>query len=171
MHRLIRDHLEEVLTGEGLSPEHPAGKHLAACEECQSEVSLMRGHGELLRQWQSPSEADPHPGFYARVMEQIEAQGPVSIWNLFFDSAFGRRIAVASLALALLLGGYLVGTERIDEQGLTASGDTILSVPGLNDSNRMIPPPMFTDASADAMLTSAPDQDAVLANLVTYREQ
>src|SRR6476646_3523091 len=116
MHRLIRDHLEEVLTGDGVKPEHPAGKHLAACEECRNEVAEMRGHSDLLRGWQSSVEVDVRPGFYARVMERIEAQSPASIWELFFDSVFGRRIAVASLALALLLGGYLVGTERMPEQ-------------------------------------------------------
>ena len=45
MHRLIRDHLEAVLTGEGVKPDHPAGKHLSQCEECRSEVALMRGRG------------------------------------------------------------------------------------------------------------------------------
>jgi hypothetical protein len=160
MHRLIQDHLEEVLT-EGLGPEHPAGKHLAECEECRSEVALMREHSEVLRQWQS-AEVDPHPGFYARVMERIEAQGPVSIWNLFFDSAFGRRIAVASLALALLLGGYMVGTERMPDQKTVASNDTMLNVPDLNDSSADRP---------GTMLASGLDQDAVLVNLVTYREQ
>lgn len=158
MHRLIRDHLEEVLGGDSLSPEHPAGKHLAECEECRNEVSLMRGHGEILREWHA-SEVDPRPGFYARVMERIETQGPVSIWNLFFDSVFGRRIAIASLALALLLAGFMVGTERMPEGETAGSVDAILSVPQLNDSNRMI------------QTASAPDQDAVLVNLVTYREQ
>jgi hypothetical protein len=168
MHRLIRDHLEEVLTGEDLQPDHPAGKHLAACEECRSEIAQMRGHGDLLRAWQTSAEVDVHPGFYARVMERIEAHGPVSIWELFFDSVFGRRIAIASLALALLLGGYLVGTERMPDQDAVASRD-VQSLPDLNDSNRMIPASMSTDS--DALLASAPDQDAVLVNLVTYREQ
>jgi hypothetical protein len=176
MHRLIRDHLEEVLTGDGLKPDHPAGKHLAACEECRSEVALMREHSHLIRQWQSAAEIDPHPGFYARVMERIEAQGPASIWNLFFDSVFGRRIAIASLALALLLSGYLVGTERMPQQdtvaSAAASGDTVLSMPDLNDSNLMLPTPMLTGSGQPGtMLASAPDQDAVLVNLVTYREQ
>jgi hypothetical protein len=166
MHRLIRDHLEEVLTGE-LKPEHPAGKHLADCVECRTEVSMMRVHNELLRGWKAPAEVDPHPGFYARVMDRIEAKGPVSIWNLFFDSAFGRRIAVASFALALLLAGYMVGTERMSDDNAVAtagiSADSILNMPDLNDSNRMIP--------AGAEYASAPDQDSVLVNLVTYREQ
>lgn len=161
MHRLIRDHLEEVLTGEGAQPDHPAGKHLEECEECRNEIALMRGHGDILRQWQSSTELEPPPGFYARVMERIEAQAPVSIWDLFFDSPWGRRIAMASLALALLLGGYLVGTERMPEQYAVASVDVGLSVPDLN-SNADQP---------GTVLAAAPDQDAVLVNLVTYREQ
>src|SRR5579872_6658123 len=64
--------------------------------------------------------ADLRPGFYARVMERIEAEGPISIWNLFIESAFGRRIAVASLALALLVGVYLVTSERSEDVTVTA---------------------------------------------------
>ena len=54
----------------------------------------------------------PRPGFYARVMERIEAQRPIDIWQLFFDSAFGRRIAMASVAMVVLFGFYLVSSER-----------------------------------------------------------
>ena len=63
MHRIIRDHLEEVLTGHGSAPEHPAGKHLAECEECRDAVTAMREQAAILQQWRAPAEVDPHPGW------------------------------------------------------------------------------------------------------------
>src|SRR6266550_4516866 len=113
MHRIIRDHLEEVLSGPGSVPEHPAGEHLAGCEECREEVAAMRAQAAVLRQCRAESEPEPRPGFYARVMDRIEAQAPLSVWTLFFDSMFGRRIALASLALALLIGVYVISSEQI----------------------------------------------------------
>ena len=58
---------------------------------------------------------EPRPGFYARVLERIEAQTPTSVFTLFFDSLFARRIAMASLALALLLGVYVISSEQMAE--------------------------------------------------------
>ena len=158
MHRLIRDHLEEVLAGS----EHitPAGEHLKDCEECRGEVAAMRKQAALVRELRAPAgqEAEPRAGFYARVIERIEAQRAVSIWNLFFESSFGRRIAVASMALALLLGVYLVTSEQSAEQAVVTAPATQL-LPG-------------EDGPGQVMAQSgAPDQDSVLVNLVTYREQ
>lgn len=81
----------------------------------------MREHAELLHTLRSPAGIpyEPRPGFYARVMERIETEGPISIWNLFIESAFGRRIAYASVALALVLGIYLV-TSEMNEQPVIA---------------------------------------------------
>jgi hypothetical protein len=166
MHREIRDHIEDVLTG---AP--PAPEHLAQCDECRSEVQGMREQPALLRELRAPEDfaADLRPGFYARVMERIEAEGPISIWNLFIESAFGRRIAVASLALALLIGVYLVTSERsaedptiaLESQQVTA-GETVVA--GEDAPAREI-------TQVDQSQTDQSSQDAVLANLVTYREQ
>jgi predicted anti-sigma-YlaC factor YlaD len=153
MHRLIQDHLEEVLAesnGEVLQ-NNPAARHLTECEECREEVSALQEQASMLRTLRANDETlAPRPGFYARVMERIEAQRPIDIWQLFFDSTFGRRIAMASMALAVLFSLYLVSSERLaqpvtitveDHQGVT------LSQAGL------------------------PDKDTVLVDLVTYREQ
>jgi predicted anti-sigma-YlaC factor YlaD len=165
MHRIIRDHLEEVLTGHGSAPEHPAGKHLAECEECRDAVTEMRAQAAMLQQWRAPAEADmmePRAGFYARVLERIEAQGPGSVWALFFDSLFARRIAMASLALALLLGAYVVSSEQMAEPQTA-------SVQGLPQAD--FSGDVFSDSAQPRLVTGAPDQDAVLVNLVTYRER
>jgi len=154
MHRVIRDHLEEVLSGD------TAGRgsqdfeyHLQNCAECRDEVAAMRRHSDALRQLRAESE--PRPGFYARVMERVEARRPVSIWNVFSDSPFGRRIAFASVALALLLGFYVVTSEHYADDSRPYSQSAMIA--GEDQ------PAVVLDGA------SAPDRDAVLVNLVTYK--
>lgn len=120
MHRLIENHLEEVLA-QGRLPE-PVQQHLTECAGCRAEVGAMREHAALLRDWTAPEEVEPRPGFYARVWDRIEMQRPVSIWGLFTDSLWGRRLATASLSLALLMGGYVISSERA-MQGVRTGGD------------------------------------------------
>jgi predicted anti-sigma-YlaC factor YlaD len=149
MHRIIQDHLEEVLAES--NPGDAPAAHLAECLECREEVSALRSHAAMLRTLRSNDDTlAPRPGFYARVMERIEAQRPIDIWQLFFDSALGRRVAMASMALALLFGFYLVSSERLAQPVTISVEDyagTTLSAAGL------------------------PDKDTVLVDLVTYREQ
>jgi len=153
MHGMIRDHLEEVLAGR--KPElHEELAHLDECAECREEVAAMRKQAELLQSLRADEEAEPRPGFYARVMERIETQGARSIWNLFFESPFGRRVAVASMALAMLLGVYLVTSERSEEQ--LGGAAQVQSIAGEDQPGFVV---------------GAPDRDTVLVNLVTYQEQ
>ena len=163
MHREIRDRLEEVLA----QPAEETSAHLAECKECHDEIAAMREQAALLREWRAPADAEPRPGFYARVMERIEAQGARSIWALFIDSVFGRRLAYASVALALLLSISLVTLERTEDVPLVASEGSGL-LPG-----EMLPGTMVTgEAQPGPVLTQGgSDKDSVLVNLVTYREQ
>ena len=178
MHRIIRDHLEEVLSGPGSAPEHPAGKHLAECEDCREGIAAMREQAAMLRQWRvagaEMAEVEPRPGFYARVLDRIEAQGPGSVFTLFFDSMFGRRIAMAALALALLLGVYVISSEQMSEPEI--AGSQIVGIDGLPQATLVSDFPqdlqgVFSDNAEPRLVTGAPNQDAVLVNLVTYREQ
>ncbi len=173
MHRIIRDHLEEVLTGLGSAPGHPAAKHLMDCEECRDTVAAMRQQAAILRQWRAGADAEPRPGFYARVIDRIEAQGG-SAWTLFFDSLFARRIAMASLALAVLLGAYVISSERMSPPEIALVGGSAQStlVSGqVSDLTRDLPVGDLIDYGQPRVVTGTPDQDAVLVNLVTYREQ
>jgi predicted anti-sigma-YlaC factor YlaD len=170
MHRIIRDHLEQVLGQYPPASDHPAGKHLAECEECREAVAGMREQAAMLRQWRTPAvEMEPRPGFYARVLERIEAQTPSSAFFLFFDSLFGRRIAMASLALALLLGVYVISSEQMAEPEVAGAG-ALPQVTLVSDMSQDLPSVLYEDPQP-RLVTSAPDQDAVLVNLVTYREQ
>jgi predicted anti-sigma-YlaC factor YlaD len=162
MHPVMRDRLERALAG---APDEAVRRHLAECAECGAEFEFMRDHAEALRLLRAPEEIEPRAGFYARVMERIEAEG-ASIWDLFFESAFGRRIAIASLALALLLGVYLISAER-SEGPVVATADQSVEVMPSTDLGGDIPQTQSVGLGGIA----TPDQDSVLVNLVTYREQ
>ncbi len=169
MHREIRDHIEDVLRGGDTLKD--AREHLSRCDECRTELQGMQEQTELMRELRAPEDfaADLRPGFYARVMERIEAEGPISIWNLFIESAFGRRIAVASLALALLIGVYVVTSERSAEDATIA-----LQSPQVSGEQTIVAgedAPAREITRVDQSQTDQSSQDAVLANLVTYREQ
>ncbi|MEO8050941.1 MAG: hypothetical protein ABI833_11040 [Acidobacteriota bacterium] len=184
MHREIRDHIEDVLAGsqpvsrpapfEGRPSEailQDTREHLAQCNECRAEVSDMQQQTALIRELRAPEgfATDLRPGFYARVMERIEAEGPISIWNLFIESAFGRRIAVASLSLALLIGAYLVTSERSAEESLLALESQQVTTEQMIVAGEDAPAREIT--RVDQSPTDQSSEDAVLANLVTYREQ
>jgi predicted anti-sigma-YlaC factor YlaD len=162
MHRRVRDKLEDILAGghalaRGHAEErHRHDAHLDECVECRETIAAMRDQQRLLRSLRLPEEAEPRAGFYARVIERIESQGAASIWSLFFDSAAGRGLAMASMVLALSLGVYLVSSERL------AAPTDIRATPG-----QLMP----GSGDSAGMLTGSPDRNAVLFNLVTYREQ
>ncbi len=167
MHREIRDRIEDVLA----ESQPDTREHLAQCDECRTEVRGMQEQTALIRELRAPEDfaADLRPGFYARVMERIEAEGPISIWNLFIESAFGRRIAVASLALALLIGVYVVTSERsADDATIAVESQQVNTeqtfVAGEDAPAREI-------SRVDQSPTDQSSEDAVLANLVTYRDQ
>jgi hypothetical protein len=183
MHREIYDHLEDVLSG---APPDSAAKHLRQCGECRDKVVSMAGQAALIRLLKAPADVEPRPGFYARVLERIEAEGPISIWNLFAESAFGKRIAVASLALALLLGIYLVSAERTAEPMVAgepaeqvcaapACDAVVTNAPAVASPASVVPGEdapgaVLTRLGQDQPNQNQPDDD-MLVNLVTYREQ
>ena len=157
MHEPIKDSLEEYLNGcrENVPQEFYA--HLRSCEACASELKLLELHSGLLRTLRHEEDLEPRAGFYARVMDRIENDSRSSIWSVFLQPRFGRRLAIASAALVLLLTTYLVTTE-----------------PG---------GPEFAPATAAVMSTTASDfagpqdtpqqqqeRDAVLVNLASYHE-
>ena len=105
----------------------------------------------LLQELKVDQEYSPRPGFYSRVLDRVDASKGSSIWTAFLEPWFGRRLAVASAVLMLLMGVALLypGSE-FDEE-------------------------INGDSSARAMLVAEGGQtagpDAVLVNLVTYQER
>lgn len=121
MHEPIRNGLEDFLGGTaGRQRESVIDDHLRHCPECRGAVAAMRQHQAMLRQLRAPGELSPAPGFYARVLARIEAQrtNSISIWSIFLEPLFARRLAYASLALFVLLGTALWqggAQEALDE--------------------------------------------------------
>jgi predicted anti-sigma-YlaC factor YlaD len=157
MHGLIKARLEEYL--KGVPGSHlPAAleQHLKTCRECRDELTRIEEQAILLRALRAPAELEPTAGFYARVMDRIEveAQQKASFWNAFLEPVFGRRLAVASLALILVLGGFLALSEG-ESASPPLSADTIIAV----DEH---PPDLGMDQQRD--------RDTILATLATYRE-
>ncbi len=115
MHGSVRDRLENLLAEDNSVRERQyVESHLSSCAECSTELKAMKAQSNLLGMLRAPEDAEPPVGFYARVLQRIEERGTTSVWSMFIDSAFSKRLAYASLAVALLLGTYLVTEESQD---------------------------------------------------------
>ena len=112
MHGSIRDELETLLEGGASAGE--VKQHLQSCGACATEVGAMRGQIEMFHSLRAGEELEPAGGFYARVMQRIEERAKDSIWAVFVYSPFGKRLALASLSLAVLLCSYVVAEEKLD---------------------------------------------------------
>ena len=77
MHEQIRNDLEDYLSGR-LKPGRVAEfrQHTAECRGCREQVAGFEAQSTLFRSLRSgQEEVAPEPGFYARVLDRIEAQG------------------------------------------------------------------------------------------------
>lgn len=156
MHEPVKEGLEEYLRTRQASPA--LNEHLAQCEECREEVSGMEQQALWLRTLKAPDTLEPRAGFYARVMERIEAQGrPATFWGAFLQPVFAKRLAFATMTLVVLTGTYLATTnaDEAEEQLVADHAETLLA-----------PPPPVTDVNLDDNLESS--RDATLVNLTTY---
>jgi anti-sigma factor RsiW len=154
MHHPIRKNLEKYLKGSISEIPAEFHRHLGECEDCAGELRRLEGQSQALRSLGDTRDAEPRAGFYARVMERIEAQQPFSIWSVFLDRKFGFRLAVASGMLAALLGAYLVTSE-----------------PGGPETGVATTVAMSGAASGTPSDTGEQQQrDAVLVDLASYRQ-
>ena len=157
MHRITQDHLEEVLAGT-LPAGHQVLVHLKECGECREITEGMQAQNDLFHAFRSTTEVEPHAGFYARVLERIEMQRPVSIWALFANSLIGRNLATASLAVAMLMGLFMISSEQ-EPQGVFIAQSAVEMEP-------LYPGAGFTSEVMDANIS---DNGAVLMSLVSYQ--
>jgi hypothetical protein len=114
----------------------------------------------MLRSLRSVEDDGPIPGFYARVKERIEDQGRVSIWSIFLQPSFGRRLAIASATLVVLLGTYLVTTEPGDQ--------STASIPSV--ATDMVSTPAPEASAVDDSLQQQRQRNAVLVDLASFHE-
>ncbi len=151
MHGPVRDKLEELLQAD--SGQVGLTEHLAACGECSSELTGMRLHAAQLTSLRAAEVSEPTAGFYARVLQRIEECEVDSFWSFFLDTTMNRRLAVASLTIALALGGY-VALQQNSGRGMATS-----SLVALNAG---------VHYDAPVMGTPAQQRDAVLENFAEH---
>lgn len=110
MHDVIRNSLEGYLSGHLASERLAAFRaHLSECGPCREMVAAFQRHSLLIRQLRvSEEDVTPAAGFYARVMDRIDAQRPISLWSVFLQPLFARRVMYATLALFLFLGSSVL---------------------------------------------------------------
>ncbi len=157
MHQPMEPGLESYLAGK---PDESFLRHMEECVECREAVSVAQFHSEIIQTLRVPAEAEsfqPAPGFYARVVDRIEAQRDNSIWSVFLEPLFGRRLMYASAVLTLLLGIFLFTSPREDQ----SMAEQILA----EQSH-----PSVTAASFDQDDHMQQDRETVLVQLTTYQE-
>ena len=115
----------------------------------------MKKQSELFRLLKATEEIVPDAAFYARLMNRIETQAKPSIWNIFGESVFAKRLAYASLTFVVLLGTYFVSSTATDQQFANSSPEMLMS----ND-------PQPTEVGIDPQK----DREAILVNLATFQE-
>jgi hypothetical protein len=152
MHDPVIENLEEILRGD--QPRPAAAAHLSACASCRQEIAAMSVQHDLFGALRVREAAEPAPGFYARVMNQIETQVRPSVWSLFGDSLFARRLTYASLTFFVLLGTFFVGSA--DQTVMLNAPETIIA------SDEMY-----------QTVSNNPERDrsTVLLHLATYDEE
>jgi len=154
MHEPLKGRIEDYLHGGSHMPD--VEQHLANCESCNAEAAAMKQQAEMFKLLKSTEEFEPDAAFYARVMNRIETQAKPSIWNIFGESIFAKRLAYASLTFVVLLGTYFVSSNSSDEPQFANSSPEML----------MSHDPHPTEVGTDPQK----DREAVLVNLATYEE-
>jgi anti-sigma factor RsiW len=152
MHEPVIGRLEEYLAGGG--PFVDVEEHLNNCANCRKELDAMQMHSALFRSLRA--DVDPTAGFYARVINRVETQARPSVWSLFGESLFAKRLAYASGVALVALGTLLVTSPDAEEPLAVAAPERILA--GESD-----PMPV-------TMEDPQQDRDVVLVNLATYRQ-
>lgn len=129
MHQPIQDDLEDFLSGK-LSGERRMAfeQELQKHAEDRAAIEMMSRQAALLRSLKA--DAEPAPGFYARVMARIEAQRPLSFWSMFLEPGFAKRLSFAALALFILLTGAALTAPADEPESYASLPDHVLVLPG-----------------------------------------
>ena len=113
----------------------------------------MEQQSVLLRALRAREQTEPAPGFYGRVLRQIETARKPSLWSVFLDPHFGRRLVYSTLTVLLLLSTYIVSTEPGEETIVASATETLVE----GDSAQL-------GANQDR------DRDRVLVQLTSFNE-
>ena len=160
MHEPVRSQLEDILQGR-LKPGVKAvvSAHLKECARCTAELGQMGLHADLLRTLKAPEVPDLSAGFYARVLQRVEAQGRPSFWTLFVDPVFGRRLVYATGSMFLLMASFLLATSGNDSE-LAQTPVEMMARPAV------VPAAVRTSFGEDVQR----DRDHFLATMASFSE-
>lgn len=152
MHQPVWEGIEAYLAGK---PEPAFLTHIAACAVCREAVADMELQSQLIRALRAPADVEPGPGFYGRVLDRIDTQKSSSIWNVFLEPLFARRLMYASAVLTLLLGVALFTSPKDDAMSAGMEPERILAVPPPEPVRQIDP---------------AEDRNTVFMQFVSYQE-
>jgi hypothetical protein len=155
MHEPLTGRVEEYLQGSVSMPD--VDNHLNHCESCRKEIAEMKEQSALLRSLRPGAEVDPMAGFYARVLNRVELQSKQSVWSIFSDSLFAKRLAYASMSFFVLFGTYLISSAQEEQQAYAPSAPEVIIA---NDDHIH---PTVGDNPQSA-------RDVVFVNLASYQQ-
>ncbi len=128
MDSFLQERLEDYLAGR-LNEQDLAEfeRRLAADSTADEEITAFRATADLFAELKVDTSEDmePAPGFYYRVMEQVEAEQAESVWSLFLQPFVMRRFAFAALMWLLMLGSVAVLHDDTTAQSVQLA-DSIL---------------------------------------------
>ena len=128
MHAVVIESLEEYLAG-ALNPaaQREIEAHLSGCDSCREEVRSLQEVSQWGTLFRSEERFEAAPGFYSRIMQQVDTPRPATgLASLFaMDFALGRRLVFASLLTLAILGSYLVSRESAYATG--PSPETVMA--------------------------------------------
>ena len=151
MHHPVREGLESMLAGQ---PDPSLLRHLEECAECRETVQQIQTASNLIHALKPPPDLEPSAGFYARVMDRIEAQRPISIWSVFLEPFFATRLVAATAVLTVIFSIFLFTSPK-DDFSASAMPEEILA-------EQVHPPAQQVNLEQD--------RDTVLVQLTTYQE-
>ncbi len=137
MHAPIRDGLESYLAGK---PEAGFLRHLSECADCRQMVTLFEDQAKMVRtlRVEATEPLEPSAGFYGRVMGRIEQQQSTSIWSVFLEPLFARRLMYATATLTLLLGIFLFTSPKDEDVTMAASAPEQILAEDLPPSPQLV---------------------------------
>lgn len=131
MDDFMKENLEDYLSGVlGGRRKDEFESYLNANPKAAEAVARQQEAAALVSELRAPEEdgmpVQPSPGFYARVMSQVEEERGVPFWEALIEPLFVKRLAFACLMWFFLLGAYVTvfdgageGTEHVAERMLT----------------------------------------------------